>query len=429
MPPVASADDIDAFGLEDFSMDFLVELDRAEEAFPSSFCALPPSSALTAKSEDDDEYDLMFLEPCSQEITAALHEMEQPDFMPTEDDTRVKIESSSPAKGFYPGHKQEEVTISLTDWDDSAADSSAGRDTTDSDEEVDVKSSPMESVGHATMARSGSRGTSGDRHSKTDSEDSDSEVEVVEVKKLLSSKSSSPCIDESDSEVEVVDFKPAKTAPIKTSFALKRERSVVDSDDSDSDEEDAAPTKRHKTGPKRTHLSQFFGSYSKFEYDPSGPASQQFQKLRNIYPKSESKALAEGYNRALGLTFSEEYGDDVNSLENWQRLCRAVEIHPVPDSLAGCKYATCPRCVAPGCETMSRWSRGCLPTLTYSIAGAHVNLVDLIDFPATGDPVNRFESERALSEYTLRTRKFFPRDRAYKGPLLRYLLRHIFCPE
>jgi hypothetical protein len=31
----SSDDEIDAFGLEDFSADFLEELDRAEEAFPS----------------------------------------------------------------------------------------------------------------------------------------------------------------------------------------------------------------------------------------------------------------------------------------------------------------------------------------------------------------------------------------------------------
>ncbi|KAJ7745130.1 hypothetical protein B0H16DRAFT_1422369 [Mycena metata] len=189
-----------------------------------------------------------------------------------------------------------------------------------------------------------------------------------------------------------------KASPKKFTSTRKRQRSISDSDDSDSDDE--VEVKKHKPYPQPTHLSQFFSAYTKFEYDPSGPASQQFQQLRSMYPPSERKALVEGYNRALGLTFSQEYGDDVNSLENWQRLCRVVEI-PVPDSLEECKYA---------------------------IEDAHVNLVDLLDILTTGDPVHRFPTERALSAYTLATRKIFPRSKLYKGDLLKYLLRRIFRP-
>lgn len=40
-----------------------------------------------------------------------------------------------------------------------------------------------------------------------------------------------------------------------------------------------------------------------------------------------------------------------------------------------------------------------------------------------------FESERDLSQYTISTGKFFPRENAYAGGLLRYLLRHILHPR
>ncbi|KAF8155252.1 hypothetical protein K438DRAFT_1622023, partial [Mycena galopus ATCC 62051] len=153
-------------------------------------------------------------------------------------------------------------------------------------------------------------------------------------------------------------------------------------------------------------LSQFFAAYPKYQYDPSGPASQQLQKLKSLYTekgkwsRADTAALYAGYNRALGMTFSQTYGDDVDSLENWQRLCRVVEID-VPASLEECQTA---------------------------IEDAHVNLIDLIDITTTGIPVHKFQTEMQLSLYTRATKKFFPRDRAYKGLLLQHLLRRIMCP-
>jgi len=47
----------------------------------------------------------------------------------------------------------------------------------------------------------------------------------------------------------------------------------------------------------------------------------------------------------------------------------------------------------------------------------------------TGEPVTVFVSELKLSEYTKQTGKFFPRDNAYAGGLLRYLLRRIMKPR
>lgn len=59
----------------------------------------------------------------------------------------------------------------------------------------------------------------------------------------------------------------------------------------------------------------------------------------------------------------------------------------------------------------------------------HVNLVDLVDTPTTHRRIRLFSSVEELSEYSLRTRKIFPKENAKAGGLLRFLLRHIMNPE
>jgi hypothetical protein len=70
-----------------------------------------------------------------------------------------------------------------------------------------------------------------------------------------------------------------------------------------------------------------------------------------------------------------------------------------------------------------------------AIAAKHVNLVDLVDCRRTGQQVQSFPSEVALSKYTLQRdpdtyqrNKIFPKENAYAGGLLRHLLRNIYDP-
>ena len=58
----------------------------------------------------------------------------------------------------------------------------------------------------------------------------------------------------------------------------------------------------------------------------------------------------------------------------------------------------------------------------------HVNIVDLLERKESGGPVRNFSSESELSAYTIATAKYFPRDNAYAGGLLRFLLRQIKNP-
>ena len=56
----------------------------------------------------------------------------------------------------------------------------------------------------------------------------------------------------------------------------------------------------------------------------------------------------------------------------------------------------------------------------------HINLSDLLDTTRQGTRVHVFASEEELREYTRETGRIFPKEDAYAGGLLKYLLREIF---
>lgn len=58
-----------------------------------------------------------------------------------------------------------------------------------------------------------------------------------------------------------------------------------------------------------------------------------------------------------------------------------------------------------------------------------MNLVDLVDSPRTGLPIDIFPTLAELQDYTIRTGKFFPREDVYAGSLLQHLLRDILRPQ
>ena len=58
--------------------------------------------------------------------------------------------------------------------------------------------------------------------------------------------------------------------------------------------------------------------------------------------------------------------------------------------------------------------------------GTHVNLSDLLDTTRQGTRVHVFASEAELRTYTQETGRLFPKEDAYAGGLLKYLLRQIF---
>lgn len=61
--------------------------------------------------------------------------------------------------------------------------------------------------------------------------------------------------------------------------------------------------------------------------------------------------------------------------------------------------------------------------LEQKVKTIHVNLVDLVDTP--GRDAELFRSLEELQEYTVETGKFFPKESAYAGGILKFLLHEI----
>lgn len=57
--------------------------------------------------------------------------------------------------------------------------------------------------------------------------------------------------------------------------------------------------------------------------------------------------------------------------------------------------------------------------------GKFVNLVDLVDVGNTKGPITQFRSLDELKEYTITNARYFPKESAYAGGVLKFLLREI----
>jgi len=57
--------------------------------------------------------------------------------------------------------------------------------------------------------------------------------------------------------------------------------------------------------------------------------------------------------------------------------------------------------------------------------GKFVNLVDLVDTGNTGHEVTQFLCLEDLQDYTIKHGKYFPKESAYAGGMLKFLLREI----
>ncbi|KAF5318803.1 hypothetical protein D9619_011059 [Psilocybe cf. subviscida] len=155
-------------------------------------------------------------------------------------------------------------------------------------------------------------------------------------------------------------------------------------------------------------LQIFFNQFEHFTYDPQRSASEEIGRLRasglweSVYGEDDSDALYDAYRDALTKEFNERYGKDENDLSAWHVLCARIGLNPIPGTLEECREL---------------------------VTNTHVNLVDLVHVHATEGTVEKFSDVYKLSAYTIQTKKYFPRDNAHAGNLLKFLLRHILNPE
>ncbi|KAH8998354.1 hypothetical protein EDB86DRAFT_2912765 [Lactarius hatsudake] len=142
----------------------------------------------------------------------------------------------------------------------------------------------------------------------------------------------------------------------------------------------------------KTPLEGFFSQYPNFQPEPSNSPVVEFQRLR--------EAAREEFHSAMKKEFDHLYGSDRKDINNWLKLCFVLRIDPAPDTLRDCRNA---------------------------VRRKHVNLVDLVH--GSKKEVQIFKTEKALSEYTIATEKFFPKKDAKDGGVLRDLRRQIFAPR
>ncbi|KAI0797242.1 hypothetical protein BC629DRAFT_1592291 [Irpex lacteus] len=154
---------------------------------------------------------------------------------------------------------------------------------------------------------------------------------------------------------------------------------------------------------RQVYLRNYFNRFPDFHYDETKETISQFKRLsrQQQWSQDERDDERDQLRTALVMQFNDSYGEDDEDIQGWQKLCQAINLDHTPESVTECKQL---------------------------FELIHVNLVDLVDTQGTGHTVDTFPTEVALATYTKDTSKFFPRQHAKAGGLLRLLLRHIMNP-
>ncbi|KAK0438341.1 uncharacterized protein EV420DRAFT_1280067, partial [Desarmillaria tabescens] len=153
-----------------------------------------------------------------------------------------------------------------------------------------------------------------------------------------------------------------------------------------------------------TPIETFFARYPEYPYDQSRETMLQFREMSNQlgWDKRERFEALDDLHDAIAQQFNDIYGADVKDLQAWQRLCGLVGGGDIPDNIEACRAV---------------------------IRRVHVNICDLVDYPATTIPPRVFLTESALAAYSRSNGKIYPKDNAKAGGLLKFLLRHIINPS
>ncbi|KAI1905671.1 hypothetical protein LOZ12_001707 [Ophidiomyces ophidiicola] len=148
-------------------------------------------------------------------------------------------------------------------------------------------------------------------------------------------------------------------------------------------------------------IAKFFAQYPAFRYRPEKPIVAEFYRMCDYFEwdkqSYEKREASRKFKNAMVVKFNNTYGTDVHDINCWHKLCLAVDIDPIPYTIKECKK---------------------------EISDIYVNLVDLVD-NYSGRKAKLFDSLEDLREYTKKTGKFFPKESAYAGGVLKYLLREI----
>ncbi|KAH0613061.1 uncharacterized protein H6S33_009441 [Morchella sextelata] len=153
-------------------------------------------------------------------------------------------------------------------------------------------------------------------------------------------------------------------------------------------------------------MDTFFAQYPTFTRPSASGLVACFKALSvsQAWTPEDEKTAKLNFKAAMVQEFNNRYGTNEKDLESWRNLCRVFGIgeDEMPESITKCKK---------------------------EIAKIHVNLVDLIELPPhSSGPVTAariFPTLKALKKYTKKTGKYFSRNDAKAGGILKSLLRKI----
>jgi hypothetical protein len=175
----------------------------------------------------------------------------------------------------------------------------------------------------------------------------------------------------------------------------------------------------------QTPLESFFSEYPTFRPQPSNSPVVEFDRLckLNRWKKDDPERdfARKAFHVAMKKEFDDLYGSNEHDIKNWHKLCHVLRINPVPDTLQECRAVSCRFS-----DPLFTWSTKA-SFLIQAVVDKHVNLVDLVH--GSKVEVRIFETETELSEYTQETEKYFPKQNAKDGGVLRALRRHILAPR
>ncbi|KAJ8692423.1 hypothetical protein PTI98_009735 [Pleurotus ostreatus] len=172
-------------------------------------------------------------------------------------------------------------------------------------------------------------------------------------------------------------------------------------------------TNESKKERRASNFPAFFANYPEFQYNPAKSAILEFNRLC----KSWRKKAHQDFKDAMVKEFNDIYGTDESNIDSWRKICIVLDIDPLPDTVQEARDVS----REPG--SPYALASFILSSRFQAILSKHINLVDLTENPR--GRVRIFDSLKALSTYTKRTEKYFPKKNAYAGGLLKYLLREI----
>ncbi|KAK6442740.1 hypothetical protein LTR95_001023 [Oleoguttula sp. CCFEE 5521] len=147
----------------------------------------------------------------------------------------------------------------------------------------------------------------------------------------------------------------------------------------------------------------FFNRYPELAYDRTNSSPREFYRMSSLFgwnklPDGSYPAAREdswkGFRKAMSKQLNSSFGTNVEDIATWQGLGHFLNLDPLPSGVE-------------------------------DIRQTHVNLSDLLASERIEGSVKTFHTRDELVEFNISEGRYFPKEEAFAGGLLKYLLREI----